>query len=595
MEKEPSRRVQKGHFLKKEEEEENARRHGRRSQHLAEEQLDASWKDHKLSSSSLSSSSSSSLFSSSFLSSSSLFSSSSNTSSTYLSPFRTSSPLSFFLSLLSSWSFLLRRHSISPSSSSACLRPRNGLGLSARREPHLKPGLTQLVALGFMIGLASAKVQHEPGDPLPTFTEPIGNITEIKGRDIKFTCVVKNLGEYKVGWVKADTKAIQAIHHQVVTHNPRVAVTYRDRTTWNLHIRDVQEDDSGVYMCQVNTDPMIAEMGHLEVKVPPEIDDNLSSGETIVQENGKVSLVCKATGHPPPNVSWRREQGVKIDFGDKKKVTKHNGEHLVINKVQRSDMGPYLCIATNGVPPSVSKRIFLKVTFPPKMDAALNMIGSPLGKEVNIECRVESSPRCVSTWKVGPDEQFIISSPKYFIQEKYEGYYLTIMMLTIKNFSRADAIKYRCVCSNSLGNADATVKVYEIVQQKQTVNKGEDDSRINNYIPQGGAETSGKGDMTSFTEKQDGDLDITGSVIPTQQYPGAASGPMGGVGGFGGGPYGNEVTTKKKGSNSIERTEKKGRGLGIFGVSGASSPARSHRGFLWVSAVITLLEISVTL
>ena len=60
--------------------------------------------------------------------------------------------------------------------------------------------------------------------------------------------------------MKADTKAIQAIHHQVVTHNPRVSVTYRDKTTWNLHIRNVQEDDRGIYMCQVNTDPMIAEV-----------------------------------------------------------------------------------------------------------------------------------------------------------------------------------------------------------------------------------------------------------------------------------------------------------------------------------------------
>lgn len=74
-----------------------------------------------------------------------------------------------------------------------------------------------------------------------------------------------NLHSLQVGWVKADTKAIQAIHHQVVTHNPRVSVTYRDKTTWSLHIKDVQEDDHGVYMCQVNTDPMIAEVRRLFV------------------------------------------------------------------------------------------------------------------------------------------------------------------------------------------------------------------------------------------------------------------------------------------------------------------------------------------
>ena len=30
---------------------------------------------------------------------------------------------------------------------------------------------------------------------------------------------------FKVGWVKADSKAIQAIHNTVITHNQRVEVT----------------------------------------------------------------------------------------------------------------------------------------------------------------------------------------------------------------------------------------------------------------------------------------------------------------------------------------------------------------------------------
>jgi neurotrimin len=60
----------------------------------------------------------------------------------------------------------------------------------------------------------------------------------------------------KVGWVKADTKAIQAIHDHVITHNPRVSVSHNDHNTWNLHIKAVQEEDRGQYMCQINTDPM---------------------------------------------------------------------------------------------------------------------------------------------------------------------------------------------------------------------------------------------------------------------------------------------------------------------------------------------------
>ncbi|KAL1381141.1 hypothetical protein pipiens_013680 [Culex pipiens pipiens] len=90
----------------------------------------------------------------------------------------------------------------------------------------------------------------------PDFAEPIINISVAIGRDATFTCHVRHLGGYRVGWVKADTKAIQAIHENVITHNPRVSVSHADQNTWNLHIKQVTEDDRGGYMCQLNTDPM---------------------------------------------------------------------------------------------------------------------------------------------------------------------------------------------------------------------------------------------------------------------------------------------------------------------------------------------------
>lgn len=37
------------------------------------------------------------------------------------------------------------------------------------------------------------------------------------------------------------------------------------------------------------------------------------------------------------------------------------GEKLSLSGVQRTDMGGYLCIASNGIPPSVSKRYDVQV------------------------------------------------------------------------------------------------------------------------------------------------------------------------------------------------------------------------------------------
>ena len=60
----------------------------------------------------------------------------------------------------------------------------------------------------------------------------------------------------QVAWIKADTKAILAIHEHVITNNARLSVTHNDVNTWTLNLRGVKREDRGQYMCQVNTDPM---------------------------------------------------------------------------------------------------------------------------------------------------------------------------------------------------------------------------------------------------------------------------------------------------------------------------------------------------
>ena len=75
--------------------------------------------------------------------------------------------------------------------------------------------------------------------------------------------------------MKADTKAIQAIHNAVITHNPRVSVSGDFVSNFNLHINQVHEDDRGQYMCQINTDPMTYQVKKQHFKVLKDFDDEL--------------------------------------------------------------------------------------------------------------------------------------------------------------------------------------------------------------------------------------------------------------------------------------------------------------------------------
>ncbi|XP_063241840.1 lachesin-like [Bacillus rossius redtenbacheri] len=299
----------------------------------------------------------------------------------------------------------------------------------------------------------------------PEFAEPIANQTVAVGRDATFKCVVHHLGGYRVGWVKADTKAIQAIHDHVITHNPRVSVSHNDLATWNLHVRSVTEEDRGQYMCQINTDPMKSQMGYLDVVVPPDFVPEDTSGDVMVPEGGTVKLTCRARGYPQPHVLWRREDNVdlviKEPSGVKTRVSSYQGEILKLAKITRSEMGAYLCIASNGVPPSVSKRIMVNVHFHPVIQVPNQLVGAPLGTDVTLECYVEASPKSINYW-IRDNGEMVISSEKYDVNLILKSLFEVRMVLAIRNFQPRDVGSYRCIAKNSLGEVESNIRLYEI-------------------------------------------------------------------------------------------------------------------------------------
>ncbi|XP_066255034.1 neurotrimin-like isoform X2 [Euwallacea similis] len=296
-------------------------------------------------------------------------------------------------------------------------------------------------------------------DTLPRFTEPIPNVTVTVGRDALLACVVDNLRGFKVAWVRVDTQTILSIHHNVITQNPRISLSFNDHRSWYLHIKNVQEVDRGWYMCQVNTDPMRSRKGYLQVVVPPSIIDRETSSDMVVLESTNVSLTCKATGYPEPYVMWRREDGEDIRYNGEH-VNVVDGEILFITKVSRLHMGVYLCIASNGVPPSISKRVQLKVQFPPMLSIENQLEGAYVGQDVTLKCKTEAFPTSINYWTTERGDM-IISGKKYEAVSTDNGY-KKYMLLKIRKVNKNDFGSYKCVAKNSLGETDGVIKLEEI-------------------------------------------------------------------------------------------------------------------------------------
>lgn len=344
----------------------------------------------------------------------------------------------------------------------------------------------------------------------PIFVAPVGNQTAAVGREVVFSCSVRNIGKYKVAWLRASDQTVLTVHTRTVTHNARISVSYETggnsgsgatsgafgvtgssqateevvTGTWRLHIRQLKESDGDCYMCQINTSPMKSELGCVEILVPPDIVyGSETTADLSVSEGDNATLNCRTTGRPKPRVSWRREDGEPIFIRTSsaggstfEKYESYNGSHLQFHRVERRQMGVYLCIASNDVPPAVSKRVVLAVNFAPTVTVPNQLLGAPLGTEVTLKCYVEAFPNTINYWvknRRGSKDEMLLEGPKYSVREERSGYKV-LMELAIKGFTEQDVGSYKCISTNSLGRADGTLRLYEIKIGFDRTSRGKD-------------------------------------------------------------------------------------------------------------------------
>ncbi|OXA63151.1 Lachesin [Folsomia candida] len=284
----------------------------------------------------------------------------------------------------------------------------------------------------------------------------------------------------------AEDKAIIALHNHMVTNNHRFSVTHNGHSSFTLNIRHVQTNDTGEYLCQINTDPQRSQSGTLEVVVPADIIDEETSNDVVVLEGQSAILKCKARGIPVPKVRWIRQDRRPLPLSKDllanptEKVGSSsssfcNGidiglcvetETWQTRPLQRSDTGAVLCIANNSIPPLRSKKITLSVHFHPLIKVSNQLVAAPAGVNMTLECYVESVPRPVCSWyrRDGHStHQLILNQVGKLWQETEQlKEYSLKMKLTITNLQSSDFGEYNCSVENSLGGDSAVIKLHEL-------------------------------------------------------------------------------------------------------------------------------------
>ncbi|OXU26674.1 hypothetical protein TSAR_012572 [Trichomalopsis sarcophagae] len=176
-------------------------------------------------------------------------------------------------------------------------------------------------------------------------------------------------------------------------------------------------------------------------------------------------------------------------------VKSHKGEHLHLRGILRQEMGSYLCIASNGVPPSVSKRYYNRAkpacrcslndklamrrsAVKPSIRTKEQVVFARVNGDVTLKCLVEASPKSLTSWyaETGNADRnanaFFSSdwkskSLKIGLSERHEvtesaiNDYTYQVNLTIRRVRPSDWTAYTCFTENSFGTASASVRLRE--------------------------------------------------------------------------------------------------------------------------------------
>ncbi|CAG9809685.1 unnamed protein product [Chironomus riparius] len=180
------------------------------------------------------------------------------------------------------------------------------------------------------------------------------NVTGLVGKSAFLNCRVKNLGNKTVSWIRHRDIHILTVGSYTYTSDQRFQATHHKETDdWTLQIKWAQKRDSGVYECQVSTQPVHSYFVNLNIVVPTAAihgapDLHFDKGSTI-----NLTCTIKFSPEPPAYIFWYHlDEVISYDSmrGGVSVITEKGDitiSYLLIQNADLADSGRYSCSPSN--------------------------------------------------------------------------------------------------------------------------------------------------------------------------------------------------------------------------------------------------------
>ncbi|XP_023705904.1 zwei Ig domain protein zig-8 isoform X2 [Cryptotermes secundus] len=234
------------------------------------------------------------------------------------------------------------------------------------RRPRSHPAAAPVAA---PVAVASAVVGTESlgewNDLMATFapqpvhfaTENSSTITAQTGSKALIPCVVNNIGDGMVSWIRRKDYHLLTVGLTTYTGDERYqAIHAQHSEDWTLQIKFVQQRDAGLYECQVSSHPPTSIF--IELKVVEARAEISGPAEKYLKLGSTLRLVCTlvSSTEPPVYVFWYHNNRMINYDGDRGvNVTKDlpsQTSTLLINSASPEHSGNYSCVPSNAQPAS---------------------------------------------------------------------------------------------------------------------------------------------------------------------------------------------------------------------------------------------------
>ncbi|XP_045156864.2 uncharacterized protein LOC123523219 isoform X1 [Mercenaria mercenaria] len=211
--------------------------------------------------------------------------------------------------------------------------------------------------------------RHYPSS-IPSFLPVPTNISAHEGETAHLRCRIHNLGPKMVVWRKTTDEFPLTVGKRSFTPNTNIKIETESITDadveedrYDLIIKDVRQDQAGVYECQVSATENYTQNITLHVLGPVEYKPELNLyGTEYVSLMENVHLICNATGSKkaPDGVDWffngdlisemnPQWYGRLIEINKKPLPGRSLISELIIEKATMTDRGHYVCRLTKKI------------------------------------------------------------------------------------------------------------------------------------------------------------------------------------------------------------------------------------------------------